>query len=272
MRNDRIYRRNRRNQEPKDVYTGCVLVQIFICLVLISAVFLMKKQQNFLYLNVREMIETKILSEERIDIEGVVKNVQDVFINKIEEGIGGLWEVDEEKAEKEDITADKTSLTEKLFSKDEPMKPPEGASFAPFMVTGDMKLPLKEYTLTSPFGYRTHPITEKLDFHRGIDLAAAEGKNVYASFFGEVSDVGTSEIYGNYIEITHSKNLKTVYSHCKKIIAKKGMKVKTGDRIAIVGSTGISTGPHVHFEVVVNDTYCDPMWIFEDKIYEENKN
>lgn len=271
MRNDRTYRRNRRNQEPKDVYTGCVLVQIFICLVLISAVFLMKKQQNFFYLDVREMVETKILSNERIDIQGVMKNVEDVFKdtkNTIEEGIGGLWEVDEESVKKEEITADETSLRKRMFKSDESLRPPEGASFAPFMVTGDMKLPLKEYTLTSPFGYRTHPITEKLDFHRGIDLAAAEGKNIYASFFGEVSDVGKSNIYGNYIEITHSKNLKTVYSHCKKIIAKKGMKVRTGDRIAVVGSTGISTGPHVHFEVVVDDIYCDPMWIFEDKLYD----
>ncbi|MEG1448614.1 MAG: M23 family metallopeptidase, partial [Oscillospiraceae bacterium] len=152
------------------------------------------------------------------------------------------------------------------------LEPPEGASFAPFMVTGDMALPLKDFTLTSDFGYRNHPITKKLDFHRGIDLAAAEGENVYASFFGEVTDIGENEIYGNFIEISHSGNLKTVYSHCKKIIAKKGMKVKTGDRIATVGSTGISTGPHVHFEVIVKDKYCDPMWVFEDKIYDKNKN
>lgn len=271
MRNDRmINRRNRRPQEQKDVYTGCVLLQIFICLVLISAVFVMKKQQNFLYLDVREMVETKILSDEGINFPKIYKDAVDVFANTIEEGVGGLWEVDKDSVKKE-VTTEKLSSFNRSFSS-EPLKPPEGASFAPFMVTCDMKLPLEKFTLTSTFGYRNHPITEKLDFHRGIDLAAPQGENVYASFYGEVTDIGVSKIYGNYIEITHSKNLKTVYSHCDKIVAKKGMKVKTGDRIATVGSTGISTGPHVHFEVVANDKYCDPMWIFEDKIYEKNTN
>lgn len=270
MRNDRINRRSRKPQEKKDVYTGCLLLQIFICLILISAVFLMKKQQNFLYLDIREMVETKILSDEGISFSKIYEEITDVFASTINEGMGGLWKVTAE-SDKDNITTDNLSSFNGVFSQ-KSLKPPEGATFAPFMVTGDMKLPLEKFTLTSDFGYRNHPITEELDFHRGIDLAAPQGENIYSSFFGEVTDVGVSDIYGNYIEITHSKNLKTVYSHCEKIIAKEGMKVKTGDRIATVGSTGISTGPHVHFEIIANDKYCDPMWIFEDKIYEKDKN
>ena len=91
-----------------------------------------------------------------------------------------------------------------------------------------------------------------------LDIAAPMGSGIYTAFPGTVTQRGQSSIYGNYIEVTHSDNLRTVYCHCDQLLAPEGANLRAGERVATVGSTGISTGPHLHFEVLVDGTFYDP--------------
>ena len=118
--------------------------------------------------------------------------------------------------------------------------------------------PINNYTVTSRFGDRTDPISHTESSHNGIDLAADFGEEIFASMSGSVEFAGYEASYGNYVKIKHSDTFKTVYAHCSKLKVKTGDKVKAGQVIALVGSTGRSTGPHLHFEVINNDTKVNP--------------
>lgn len=135
-------------------------------------------------------------------------------------------------------------------------------SFSPthiafFHDTG-MQLPLSKKIVTSQFGYRTSPITGKWKFHAGIDLAAPTGTEVFACKGGKVKTTAYSEIYGNYIVLLHGKSTTSLYAHLSKILVKKDQVVTTGQTIGLVGTTGASTGPHLHFEVRENGNPTDP--------------
>jgi murein DD-endopeptidase MepM/ murein hydrolase activator NlpD len=112
--------------------------------------------------------------------------------------------------------------------------------------------------LSSTFGNRKDPFTGRLAFHSGIDYAAPQGSKVLSAGAGTVTFVGQISGYGNVVEITHSNGLITRYGHLSAFLAKEGQKVTTGTPIARVGSTGRSTGPHLHFEVRRSDTAVDP--------------
>jgi murein DD-endopeptidase MepM/ murein hydrolase activator NlpD len=102
---------------------------------------------------------------------------------------------------------------------------------------------------TSPFGWRTHPITGDRRFHAGLDLGAPHGSPIYAAEAGIVTTAGSKGGYGEAVVIEHNKELSTLYGHTSKLYVREGQKVVRGQLIAEVGSTGASTGPHLHFEV-----------------------
>jgi murein DD-endopeptidase MepM/ murein hydrolase activator NlpD len=142
---------------------------------------------------------------------------------------------------------------------------PAGSSLSPIFVSGPVKPPVTGL-ITSPFGYRDHPVTEEEDFHTGMDIAAVEGRAILCALPGTVTEVGQSPIYGNYITVRHSENLETFYAHCSEIIAAVGMEIRQGERIAKVGQTGVTTGPHLHFSVLVAGQFCDPYWLLKDDV------
>jgi murein DD-endopeptidase MepM/ murein hydrolase activator NlpD len=109
--------------------------------------------------------------------------------------------------------------------------------------------PLKEGVLTSPYGYRNSPITGIWELHQGIDIAVPEGTQVFACKSGMVMGTGCSRVYGNYIMLKHDGDITSLYAHLSKIIVKKGTMITGGEVIGLVGSTGLSTGPHLHFEI-----------------------
>lgn len=120
-------------------------------------------------------------------------------------------------------------------------------------------MPLAGVTrISSGFGNRTDPFTNGRAFHPGIDFPAPKGTIVYSAGAGTVSFVGQINGYGNVVEVTHATGLITRYGHLSAFIAKQGDKVEAGTPIARVGSTGRSTGPHLHFEVRRNDQPIDP--------------
>lgn len=118
-------------------------------------------------------------------------------------------------------------------------------------------------TVTSKFGERIHPITKKPGFHTGIDIANKKGTPIYAAFSGSIQDCGTNEAYGNYILMRHSNNLYTFYGHCDSLNVRKGMNIRRGEVIALMGSTGYSTGPHLHFEIRIEGVRVDPSYVLK---------
>ena len=114
-------------------------------------------------------------------------------------------------------------------------------------------------TLTSTFGWREHPIEGGNKFHYGVDLAAPTGTDILAFADGEVYAVGESSSLGNYIMLRHEGGYITLYAHCSRVTASSGA-VSKGDKIAEVGSTGLATGPHLHFEIHDGDLRLNPIY------------
>ncbi len=117
--------------------------------------------------------------------------------------------------------------------------------------------------LTSPFGYRRDPFTGRKSFHSGIDLAAPTGTPIKVILDGTVSLTSYSRIFGNYIIVSHPNGYQTLYGHVSAFSAKKGQRVSQGDVIALVGNTGLSTGPHVHLSIYKNGKLIDPLSVLK---------
>lgn len=113
--------------------------------------------------------------------------------------------------------------------------------------------------LSSKFGWRLHPVRNKKEFHTGIDISVPYGTPVYAAEEGKIIFSGRSKGYGNLIIIKHRNNSLTYYGHNLKLIVKKGDYIHQGKVIALSGNSGISTGPHLHFEIKINGHHIDPL-------------
>jgi murein DD-endopeptidase MepM/ murein hydrolase activator NlpD len=127
-----------------------------------------------------------------------------------------------------------------------------------FFLTPAFRFPLPDGILTSSFGIRKNPVSGRLIFHNGIDLAAPRGTPVLACADGTVDETGTSPVYGNYIIVTHDGNKQSLYGHLQTIKIELHEKIKSGRIIGTVGSTGQSTGPHLHFELHENGVPKNP--------------
>lgn len=128
---------------------------------------------------------------------------------------------------------------------------------------GQMMWPVPErYRISSPFGWRTHPIFGTKKMHTGIDIPAPRGHNIVAANSGRVQYAGGLGGYGNVVIIDHGGGITTLYAHNSRLTVKAGQTVKKGQVIAKAGSTGYSTGPHLHFEVRKNGEYTNPeKWV-----------
>lgn len=113
-------------------------------------------------------------------------------------------------------------------------------------------------TVTSEYGYRHHPSTGKYHFHSGIDIAAPTGTSIVATSGGVVTSAGWNSSMGNYVMISHGNGLVSIYMHASSLCVSTGESVSAGQLIALVGSTGDSTGPHLHFGVRLNGSYVSP--------------
>ncbi len=125
--------------------------------------------------------------------------------------------------------------------------------------TGSMQWPCPSTKyVTSEFGTRSQPVAGASTNHKGIDIGAAMGADIVAADSGTVLFSGNSSSYGKYMVITHGNGITTLYAHCSELLVKAGATVTKGQTIAKVGSTGISNGPHLHFEVSVNGVRQNP--------------
>ena len=127
---------------------------------------------------------------------------------------------------------------------------------------GQFKWPAPSYTrISDDYGTRTHPILGTQQFHNGVDMAAPSGSPILAAYDGEVIAASYSPTMGNYIMIDHGDSLITIYMHASSVSVSEGTMVARGEQIGCVGSTGRSTGPHLHFSVRQNGSYVSP-WNF----------
>ncbi|MDR1127979.1 MAG: M23 family metallopeptidase [Treponema sp.] len=125
-------------------------------------------------------------------------------------------------------------------------------------INGDLfNWPVRGY-ITSRYGYRASPFGGARQFHTGLDIGAAMGTPIRAAMAGRVSGVGYNDTSGNYIVITHHSGYRSLYAHLSVVRIKAGAYVRTGDHIGDVGSTGLSTGPHLHFTVYKNGVTINP--------------
>ncbi len=175
-------------------------------------------------------------------------------------------------AKKYDISADKASRINKV---EKEVKLNAGATlFLPDAyldwvtrqeINGDLfHKPIRaRYWLSSYYGWRSSPFNGKRSYHSGVDMACPQGTNVYAALVGTVTSTGFNNVYGNYVIVTHHSGYKTLYGHLSAILVTRGKVVDTNTRIGKVGSTGMSTGPHLHFTVYKNGKTVDPMALWK---------
>ena len=124
-----------------------------------------------------------------------------------------------------------------------------------------MKTPLNGARLSSGFGNRKHPILGFTKMHKGVDFAAPLGTPIFAAGDGIIEYSGWNGFFGKYIRIKHNGTFKTAYAHLSKIYKKRGTRIKQGDIIGTLGSTGRSTGPHLHYEILVHGKQVNPLRI-----------
>jgi murein DD-endopeptidase MepM/ murein hydrolase activator NlpD len=137
-----------------------------------------------------------------------------------------------------------------------------GADFNPaeraFFLHSGFRFPLRQFRITSQFGVRNDPFSGHQQMHHGIDLAAPEGTEVFAIADGVVTAVGDDPVYGIYIIISHANRWTSMYGHLQRADVVLRSEVKSGNLIGRVGSTGMSTGPHLHFELRQDGRAIDP--------------
>lgn len=256
-----------------DYLVRLILLQSVLCIVVVSGVFLVSKVSPTAYSGMREDY-LKIMQKDMSAGEMVeqIKNAADFVFKPSEvESAMSVNVATETSAEKItvdsfEVTSDETGETVAVGEiingsgggDMESREAVKGTSFAPYYVSVDPVIPVKGARITSRFGYRTNPVSGNYGFHTGLDLAAAEGTSVSASFYGRIAETGESDVWGKYVLMEHSDGFATYYCHLSEIFVKENAIIRQGETIGLVGSTGWSTGPHLHFEVRINGVRVDP--------------
>ncbi|MBR5441790.1 MAG: M23 family metallopeptidase [Clostridia bacterium] len=251
------------NRNKKDYLIYTIGLQVVICALLFGALFGLKKTNSHIY---------KTIKEEYFDTIGENVDIREYVPSGTTEppSTEPVTEVKVTEAEVTDVVVDTaptepytmlTALVNAQGGADYEVRDessvPDNVSVNNYTLSQNMFLPLKG-EITSPFGLRTHPISREPRFHAGIDIAASTGTPIYSAFDGKVIYAGYDQWNGNYLKIQHENNIMTVYCHCQTLYVKKGDVVKMGEKIAAVGSTGSSTGPHLHFELRINNVSYNP--------------
>lgn len=267
----REYRRTRlqTNEEenaPKgDYIVRVVAVQLVVCFLIVLAVFGLYKSGSQKFAELRDTYTAMFSKDmDSAELKAALKRVSAfVFSPAALDGADNESDTENETDNGETTVpipqADALTLAD--AGGEDLLYPDKTASFAPLTVAGAFTVPVEYTRVSSDFGYRINPVTNRYGFHGGLDLAAPEGTPIFAAFTGTVTKVARSDARGNYIVLSHGSGLETMYCHCSEIVAQEGENIRNGEVIAKVGSTGQVTGPHLHWEVHMNGVRFDPAWI-----------
>ena len=255
-------------EKKKDMYTAVLISQI-VGVIILMLTFTLTVKNNESACN-----ELKtILGEEKFTLGDIVSTVKEylsadnswaVFGDNVsiadEEASEPVETTESSKAD--EMTSDESSdmlLTGSGGEDLEIYEAAHNASFSPIRSTSPAISPIEKGRYTSYFGYRMSPITGEFSFHTGLDIAAEEGTKIRAVYNGKVLKTGEDSRAGKYIFLEHDDGFVTFYCHCSEITAEVGVNIRQGETIAKVGSTGWSTGPHLHFEIRKNNIRYNPL-------------
>ncbi len=269
-------------KNKKDFVVRAILFQSLFCILLFGLLFFLKQSNSQLFKTIESEFSHK-LSENitKNEAESVFKTITDKIKTPTSDSAKTKKTDTNNTSEKaltdnnnpenilenetEFVPFDEPSLDAtveatggndiKIASRDEI---PENVSLNSYTLTKKMINPVINGKITSEFGSRIHPISNELTFHAGIDIAADMGTPIYAAFDGKVLLADYDKWNGNYMKIKHENGLMTVYCHCDSLNVKKGENIRAGEVIGYVGSTGSSTGPHLHFELRIDNVSFNP--------------
>ncbi len=287
-------KRPRQNESSNPGKRGFMLLRLFVCFCIIATAVVLKHINAPIVEKLTQAVNDDLQIDQAVEVISnmtkIDEGIAEVFKEKDEDETMGNGdnsepvfesdfylgeesdklqrEIEEErkKAEKEakELSVETLSFqmsTEELSDDTaaEPFRipPPSYCSYNKENISFKYQSPLYG-VITSRFGYRDHPIIEDASFHTGLDIAAKKGSAISAFASGKVLEAGKNATYGNYLLIEHDDGIRSFYGHNSKLLVKKGQRVKLGQKIAEVGSTGMSTGPHLHFEIRKGNIRLDP--------------
>lgn len=256
--------RKKKSPDKSATFLKLLKIQIVICIVGVAAMFLISKVSNTAF--DRMKADFSKMTEKNMSIGEIierVKNSAEYVIKPVEEQGAESTTVSDETGE---TVATASFINENSGGRDiEVKEAADGTSFADYSINAKPCMPVDSERVTSAFGYRVNPVSGKYGFHTGIDLAVASGTDVCSVFYGTVEKTGEEDDWGKYVLIRHSDGLETYYCHLSEIYAQEGAVIRRGEVIGLSGSTGWSTGPHLHFEVRIDGVRVDPaMLLFPD--------
>ena len=214
----------------------------------------------------KELVEEakSVLADKKSEVEAVMQQ-RESEQNELEaESARNQAQYDALAAEKDVFEAMEAEADRLIAQKEAEIRAAEArynTASAPLKLTGGkLNMPTSGGIRTSSYGPRTHPVTgQKGKMHTGLDIGASTGTNIVAAEAGTVIVSTYESGYGNYIVISHGGGMTTLYGHCSSRLVSVGQKVTRGQLIGKVGSTGLSTGPHLHFEVRLNGVHTNPL-------------
>ena len=258
----------------EDMFLKITLIQVIVALILFAVIFGISKTNSTLFIELK--LQFADLLEDDFDYNDFVPfGMDEVFwffseeTDVPQESAVQTEETQTAETESEETAEESTAEEESISaSGGEDLSVDEGLeimNFEKYYASECAVYPVNG-TVTSEFGYRTHPIYGTGGLHSGKDIAADEGTNIYCVLDGTVIETGVGEKSGNYVKVEHEGGVITLYAHCKEILVSEGIRVRKGEKIALVGATGLVTGPHLHFEVIINSEKCDPDFLLENAI------
>lgn len=267
---------NNRKEKKKKSTAKRLIMQIFVCLMIylafyvftnsdyifseeflnqVKSVFSQDSKIYGIYLNVKSFIDDKISTDDEQNVENEVSNeVKNEIKENSEESIGGAQDTiieENSKQEKEVSNQTKNNNEKSQMEKDAESIKKEISFIVPV-----------QSRISSTFGWRNPTTSTVPKYHTGLDIAANEGTVIKSATDGKVILVSSEGDYGKHYKIQNGDVI-IIYAHCSKLYLKEGDNVKKGDKIAEVGSTGNSTGPHLHFEIRKEDRLVDPQLILD---------
>ena len=266
--NEKSQKKTATKTPKKDMYTAVLVAQILSVLILMLTFTIMVKNNEITLGELKA-----ILSEEKFTMDDIISTVRQylsadnswaVFGDNVSYVYNENGEADTTEATVQSKIEEETLLTGSGGEDLELYEAADNTSFSPFKITSPAVAPIDNGRYTSYFGYRISPITGEFSFHTGLDIAASEGTKIRAVHSGRVLRTGEDNRAGKYIFLEHSDGFVTFYCHCSEIIAEVGAVIRQGETIAKVGSTGWSTGPHLHFEVRKDNIRYNPLFILSD--------
>ncbi len=246
------------DKNKKDYLISTLAYQFIFCILLISLCFFLSENSSSIFDAIKECFSLKIEDNLLFDeaLETFKKQIQNDEDNLPEQPTESVTVINDDDSPKEAIND-----TNKIINEitDEPSKNdvPVNASMSGYVFSMPMQKPV-DGEITSEFGFREHPVYGGERFHTGLDIGVTEGTPVKAAFTGKVTFAGYDDSFGNYIEISHGNAIKTLYCHLQSFYSDENDLVEAGQVIGFAGSTGVATGPHLHFEIRINGVSYDP--------------